>query len=809
VGLALRAWVRSRARRTAWGLVASAAVVALLGGLALACVAGARRTASAYERYQRANEVSDLSVNGAIGEPADLLRRTAALPQVRSAQTYVAFTALVDRDFSRFFEAVGSVDGRFLDQDRLAVVSGRLAAPDAPDEVVINQVVADMYGLHVGDTLPVDLFTDEQVEDPSLDPATAPSAAHVDARVTGIGLFPDEVAQDESDEMPRILFTPAFTRPHLDLASYEWQGLRLEGGRADVADVRADWGRLLVAHAERTGQEIPPGYTGNVQETGDLVDRVQRAVRPQTVALALFAAVTGLAAVVLGAQATTRHVRATADDQRVLSALGMGPRPLALAAAAMGVLPAAVGALGAVAVAVALSPLAPIGPVRRIEPDRGLDLDVLAVLGGAAVLLLVLAAASTVSAIRSRAAAHHDEAVAVSSRPSRLARLTRGLPAPTRVGVGFASTARPVVVAAVVGIAAVVAALTFGSSLRHLVATPRLYGWTGDAVVLDDGGYGNMDPEAASAALAEDDDVEAWAAARFDVASVDGTSVPAMSFLPLRGDLAPPVLEGRGLQAPDEVVAGSRTLDRLGLSVGDTVDLEVSGERARRRIVGRATLPAIGIVHGARTSLGDGFLVPAAPPQAVADPGEDGIGYSAVFVGFRDGVDVTEARDRLAALGEQIGSYPGSSDVLGVQRPAEIAQHGTMRSSPAFLAGALAAAVLASLLFALAASARRRRRDLALLKVLGMTTRSVGRIIQVQSGVTMAVAVLLGVPLGIAGGRWAWRAYAGEIDVVDAGRIPVLGVALVAVAAAVLAMVVALGPAVAARRAPVAGLRPE
>jgi hypothetical protein len=293
------------------------------------------------------------------------------------------------------------------------------------------------------------------------------------------------------------------------------------------------------------------------------------------------------------------------------------------------------------------------------------------------------------------------------------------------------------------------------------------------------------------------------------VASVDGTSVPAMSFLPLRGDLAPPVLEGRGLQGPDEVVAGSRTLDRLGLSVGDTVDLEVSGEAARRRIVGRATLPAIGIVHGARTSLGDGFVVPGAPADDVAQPGQDGIGYSALFVRFRPGVDEEEGRERLGAIGDEVGSYPGSSEVLGVQRPAEIAQHRTMRSSPAFLAGALAAAVLASLVFALAASARRRRRDLAVLKVLGMTSRSVGRTIQVQSGVTMAVAVLLGVPLGIAGGRWAWRAYAGEIDVVDAGRIPVLGVALVAVAAALLAMVVALGPAIAARRAPVAGLRPE
>jgi hypothetical protein len=805
VAAALRAWVTSRARRTAWGIVASALVVAVLGGLALACAAGARRTASAYERYQRTNRVSDLSVNSAIEDPAELLERTADLPQVRSAQTYVAFNALIDRDDSKFFEAVGSVDGRYLDQDRLAIVSGRLADPDDPDEVVVNEVAADMYGLRTGDTLKADFFTEDQVEDPTLDPSTASPALHAEPRITGIGLFPDEVAQDESDALPRVVFTPALTRGHLDLATYEWQGLLLAGGRDDVPAVRADYGRLLVEHAERTGQELPPGHRGNVQETGDLVDRVQRAVRPQAVALGLFAAVIGLAAVVLGAQAVTRHVRATADDQRVLSGLGVGPRPLTLAATALGVVPALAGAVGAVAVAVALSPLAPIGPVRRIEPNRGLSLDATAVLGGAALLFVVLAAAAAVSAV---SALRHEADEAPAGSP-RTAWLTRSLPAPARVGVGFARAARPVVVAAVVGVAAVVAALTFGSSLRHLVATPALYGWTGDAVVFDDGGYGNMDPEAASAALAEDDDVEAWAAARFEVATAEGRAVPAMSYLPLRGDLAPPILDGHGLQGPDEVVAGSRTLDQLGLAVGDTVELEVGGETARRRIVGRATLPAIGIVHGARTSLGDGFVVPAAPSDDVAPLGEEGIGYSALFVRFRPGVDEDEARGRLGAISDEVGSYPGSSEVLGVQRPAEIAQHRTMRSSPTFLAGALAAAVLASLVFALAASARRRRRELAVLKVLGMTSRSVGRTIQVQSGVTMAVGILLGVPLGIAGGRWAWRTYAGEIDVVDVARVPVLAVVLVAAAAAVLAFVVALGPAVAARRAPVAGLRPE
>ena len=363
-------------------------------------------------------------------------------------------------------------------------------------------------------------------------------------------------------------------------------------------------------------------------------------------------------------------------------------------------------------------------------------------------------------------------------------------------------------VAAVIGIAAVVASLTFGSSLRHLVTTPRLFGWEGDAVLFDDGGYGSIDLDAVGEQLRADEDVEGWAAAAFNVAEVDGRRFPAMQFLPLQGDVAPPILEGRGLQGPDEVVAGSRTLEQLGREVGDTVELSVGGETARRRIVGRATLPSIGIVHGARTSLGDGLVLPAPPPDEGAAEQEI-FGRSAVFVRFRDGVDEGAARARLELLGEQVGSYPGSLDVLGVQRPAEIAEHRTMRSSPAWLASGLAAAVLASLLLALAASARRRRHDLAVLKVLGMTSRSVGRVIQVQSGVTMAVGLLVGIPLGIAGGQWAWRAYATQLDVLEVTRVPLGLVALTAVAAALLAVVVAAGPALAARRASVDGLRPE
>jgi hypothetical protein len=90
-----------------------------------------------------------------------------------------------------------------------------------------------------------------------------------------------------------------------------------------------------------------------------------------------------------------------------------------------------------------------------------------------------------------------------------------------------------------------------------------------------------------------------------------------------------------------------------------------------------------------------------------------------------------------------------------------------------------------------------------------MAHRAVGRVIQAQGLLTVTLGALIGIPLGVAGGRTAWRAYAGELDVVTVGVVPVPTVALVVLAAGLLALVVAVLPARTARRAPVGTLRPE
>ena len=105
---------------------------------------------------------------------------------------------------------------------------------------------------------------------------------------------------------------------------------------------------------------------------------------------------------------------------------------------------------------------------------------------------------------------------------------------------------------------------------------------------------------------------------------------------------------------------------------------------------------------------------------------------------------------------------------------------------------------------------RRRRRELALLKTVGMTRGQVRAVVAWQTTLTLLIAVLIGGPLGIVGGRLAWHAFAGSLGVVPLVEVPLLavvgGLAVLVVAGNVLAT---LPAAVAARTRPGVGLRTE
>jgi ABC-type antimicrobial peptide transport system permease subunit len=142
--------------------------------------------------------------------------------------------------------------------------------------------------------------------------------------------------------------------------------------------------------------------------------------------------------------------------------------------------------------------------------------------------------------------------------------------------------------------------------------------------------------------------------------------------------------------------------------------------------------------------------------------------------------------------------------VITVLRPAEIVNFRSMVTTPAILAGVLAAGALAGLALSLNASVRRRRRDLALLKSLGFTNRQLALSVAWQSSVVAVVGAVIGIPLGVWAGRELWLLFARSIDAVPSPTVPAVTLTLVGVGALVFANLVAAFPERVAARTPAA-----
>jgi hypothetical protein len=262
--------------------------------------------------------------------------------------------------------------------------------------------------------------------------------------------------------------------------------------------------------------------------------------------------------------------------------------------------------------------------------------------------------------------------------------------------------------------------------------------------------------------------------------------------------VAPPLLSGHGLRAPDEVVLGAATLAALNKQIGDWVTVADGGPaRFRLRIAGTATLPSLGVSGTLHTEMGTGAIL-----DYRHIPGDTADKPNEVLVTLRPGADVAAARKRLQLI---VPPEKGGA-VSGVQRPAEITDYRSMGVAPLILSSALAAGAVASLWLTLAASVRRRRADLALLKTLGMTRRQLAATVAWQSTVAVAVGALAGVPLGIALGRYLWDLFARQISVIPEPSVPVLTVIAVIAGALVAANLVAAIPGRIAARTPAAAL---
>jgi hypothetical protein len=379
-----------------------------------------------------------------------------------------------------------------------------------------------------------------------------------------------------------------------------------------------------------------------------------------------------------------------------------------------------------------------------------------------------------------------------------------GLPVPAVEGIRLAlgrdagrdrAPVGPAVLGAVLASVVLMATITFGASLRTLVSHPALYGWNWTYALSS--GVVTINQEQAAAVLDHDRDVAAWTGAWFGTASIDGQTVPVLG-AGANAPVGPPLLSGHGLGGPGQVVLGAATLAQLHKRVGDTVTVTDGGAHPfRLRVVGTATLPSLGVGGTLHTEMGIGALLPY---QLI--PGAGGGEPNTILVTLRPGANPAAAR---AALQRLVPADVGGV-VSGVQRPAEIVNYRSMGTAPALLAAALAIGALSSLWLTLMAAVRRRRRDLALLKTLGFTRRQVAATVAWLSTAAAASGTALGVPLGIALGRFLWDLFARQISVAPEPAVPPLIVALVIAGALVTANLVAALPGWVAARTPAAAV---
>jgi ABC-type antimicrobial peptide transport system permease subunit len=768
--------------------------------LSLFSLAGARRVQSSYPRFLRAAKGSTLTIGDVGGADKKTQAAIARLPEVTSASSQIGFNVFVRAAgrptlTSENLETVGSFVPS--DQDLFTATEGRLAVPTRPDEIVVNEFAARQFDIKVGARVLLDTYATDQVSTPGFfNHLPAPKFTQP-ATVVGVGVFPDEVLQDDGDRTGRLLLTPAFSARAQKYQTYALQSLTLRHGDRDVASV------------EQRIAALTPGSPTTYRVHSVDTYHAEQALRPLSIALAVFGAITGLAAIVLVSLALGTILRTAAEDRAVLSAQGMTRRQIARVLAAGPIAIVLAGVPLAMLLAFAASPLMPIGPVRRVEPHRGLSADFTILGFGALALIFVLVvfAASRAWWLSSGAPTRRR----ISRSRISEAAITAGLPTSGVIGLQSAfdpagartaSSNRSLVAGAVVALAALTGAVTFGASMHRLVHEPRLFGWNWDAALLSGDGYDNMNLTTAHNVLDPDPHIAAWSGAYFGDDAIDGMKVPVLA-MASGSVVVPTLLQGRSTRDSDEIVLGARIARELGKHIGDRV---LFGSRSGPRelsVVGIATFPTIGRLHAAHSSLGVGALVaPQLSPEAnknIFGEPRAGLGPNVIFVRYKPHTDPIAEQLRLRAETRPLVSFAGF-DVLRAQRPAEIVNASSTGNAPLVLALTLAAGAALSLALALNYAVRRRRRELMVLKTLGFTRRQVAATVWWQATATIVVALAIGIPIGVAAGAFMWAAFAHALDVVATPTIPILTVIGVSAAALVIANVTALGPARSARR---------
>jgi putative ABC transport system permease protein len=778
----------------------------LAGGVAIGAWSIGRRTATAFDRFVDRSEVPDLILTFCPPEmtsvdsetvvecfsydPLEEFTRVRQLAEVEVAgraawrgltiarqsepdQTVVT-ASLIARDPS-----MSSADGRPL------VVEGRWYDPDAPDEVVINEVLANRAGVTVGDEVVLTFWSAEELGDVGTGdrrPAFHGPAAAV--RIVGVIRGVRDIAARESSVSALTDDSLLLGGPAVWDATPGAAGFQSVVVKAREGDVAATTAAIERAFGERPFN-LAPVYGP------DDIEPAEEAISYEARAALAFAGFAGLAAAVFAGQAIARQSRREWTDLATLKALGLSRGQALLTAASRGTLTALGAVTVAAIVAIAVSPVGPMGVARATELDhpRQLDWLPLGIGCGLVVAIVLLATCVPVARMSNRPSCTATPLRAVHERrvPLGLLRPPATVGVTMAVNGGRGGNGLPfgaAIATLALAVAAFTAAIGLGSSLTALTGTPDRFGAPWDfsfAQPYDapiEGGQAEQflsrSTEVAAAAGIVGTDVE-----------INGRVFWAQSFHPVPGVadvLDPSITAGRAPVDADEIALGAITMRQLDVGIGDTVHVAstvTNSEPSPMTVVGTTVIndtyegsPGLGAVVTPE------WLARAAPESSTPDPYVARLEPAADKAAFRTAIE--------AEFGATVNGPVEQTAIRNVKR---------IRSLPVALAAMVGVLAISSLAHAVVLSARRHRRHLAVLRTLGFSRGQAAAAVRWQATVLGLAAAAVGVPIGIVAGRWGWLAVSRQLGVASGPVLPLLLIAVVTIAAVLIAHVVALIPA--------------
>jgi ABC-type lipoprotein release transport system permease subunit len=787
-----RAWLRLELIRHWRSLGVLALLIALAGTVVLAGVAGARREASAISRLQAQVKPSQIAVySNSSTIDWDTVRN---FPEVEALSTFLldytyGFVGLPD-DVAGF----PPTDAETLHSMETPVVySGRMWNPNRADEAVVTPMFVDKYHKGVGDTVVLALPTPQELRDGGgSGPNGAYTGPHPVIRI--VGVVTSAFFSDEPGGPGFIEVSPGVAAKYRanmvgpdnssNLFNYESAIVRLRGGEAAIPAFQ----RRLTATFPHEKVEIDDNL--------DLFREAQRHVRFDARCLLAFAGAAFIAALFLVGQAVARYASVTSAELRVLRATGMTPRQSVSAAATGLIVVGVLGALLSVVGAYFASALFPLGNIKILEPDPGRATDWTVFLLGVAVIVLLVTVGALASAASALRAARRDTTTRRSAVALAAARM--GAPVPVLVGARFALEpgtgaaavpVRPALAGAVAGVLGILAAFTFSHGVSDSVDNPERFG----QVVALEGFVGVEGQDFIPAQKIADaarsvSSVIGVNDSRQGIAVRSGSRATVVLYTYDDGPRALPIvlLNGRLPAAPNEVALAPTTLEQLHVSVGERIAL--TGDTGPRTLLvtGTSLMPA-----GPRNGYADGGWVLPATYDAMFTS----FRFHLVQVALKPGTDRDRAsRAITAAIAQQVPRAAGYG-LRPPDTPTEVYEIRDVRWLPIALGGFLGLLAIAAVGHSVATAVRRRAREVAILRALGMTRGQSRTVVVTQASLLAVVGLVFGIPLGLALGRTVWRAVAHSTPIVYVAPTDVLALVLLIPAALLAANLLAAWPA--------------